>query len=42
MLKLVGITKQYTLGGSTIDALRGVDLEFRENERWMQYGQRMV
>ncbi len=32
MLKLVGITKQYTLGGSTIDALRGVDLEFRENE----------
>ncbi len=32
MLKLVGITKQYTLGGSTIDALRGIDLEFRENE----------
>ena len=32
MLKLVGVTKQYTLGGSTIDALRGVDLEFRENE----------
>ena len=32
MLKLVGITKQYTLGGNTIDALRGVDLEFRENE----------
>ena len=32
MLKLVGITKQCTLGGNTIDALRGVDLEFRENE----------
>ncbi len=32
MLKLVNITKQYTLGGSTIDALRGIDLEFRENE----------
>ena len=32
MLKLSNITKQYTLGGSTIDALRGVDLEFRENE----------
>ena len=25
MLKLVGITKQYTLGGNTIDALRGVE-----------------
>ncbi len=32
MLKLVNITKQYTLGGNTIDALRGVNLEFRENE----------
>ena len=32
MLKLSNITKRYTLGGSTIDALRGVDLEFRENE----------
>ena len=32
MLKLVNITKQYTLGGSTINALRGIDLEFRENE----------
>ncbi|MCI8808137.1 MAG: ABC transporter ATP-binding protein/permease [Oscillospiraceae bacterium] len=32
MLKLVNITKRYTLGGNTIDALRGVDLEFRENE----------
>ena len=26
MLKLSNITKRYTLGGSTIDALRGVDL----------------
>ncbi len=32
MLKLSNITKQYTLGGNTIEALRGVDLEFRENE----------
>ena len=32
MLKLSNITKQYTLGGNTIDALRGIDLEFRENE----------
>ena len=32
MLKLVNITKQYTLGGNVIDALRGIDLEFRENE----------
>lgn len=32
MLKLSNITKQYTLGGNTINALRGVDLEFRENE----------
>ena len=32
MLKLSNITKQYTLGGNTVDALRGVDLEFRENE----------
>ena len=32
MLKLSNITKQYTLGGSTINALRGIDLEFRENE----------
>ena len=32
MLKLSNITKQYTLGGNTIDALRGVDLEFQENE----------
>ncbi len=32
MLKLCGITKQYQLGDNTIDALRGVDLEFRECE----------
>ena len=32
MLKLSNITKQYTLGGNTINALRGIDLEFRENE----------
>jgi len=32
MLKLSNITKQYTLGDSTIHALRGIDLEFRENE----------
>ena len=32
MLKLTDITKQYTLGGNTINALRGIDLEFRENE----------
>ena len=32
MLKLSHITKQYQLGDNTIDALRGIDLEFRENE----------
>ena len=32
MLKLVNITKQYTLGGNMINALRGLSLEFRENE----------
>ena len=32
MLKLSNITKQYTLGGNTINALRGIDLEFRESE----------
>ena len=32
MLKLRHITKQYSLGGNTINALRGIDLEFRENE----------
>ncbi len=32
MLKLSNITKQYTLGGNNINALQGIDLEFRENE----------
>ncbi len=32
MLKLSHITKQYHLGENTINALRGIDLEFRENE----------
>ena len=32
MLQLKGITKQYTVGDSTVDALRGVDIEFRKNE----------
>ena len=32
MLILKGITKQYTVGDTTVDALRGVDIEFRKNE----------
>ena len=32
MLVLKGITKQYTVGDTTVDALRGVDIEFRKNE----------
>ena len=32
MLVLKGITKQYTVGDSVVDALRGVDIEFRKNE----------
>ncbi len=32
MLVLKQITKQYTVGDSTVDALRGVDMEFRKNE----------
>ena len=32
MLKLCGIRKSYVMGDNTVDALRGVDLEFRENE----------
>ena len=32
MLRLSNIRKQYALGGNTVDALRGIDLEFRENE----------
>ncbi len=32
MLVLKGITKQYNVGDTTVDALRGVDIEFRKNE----------
>ena len=32
MLKLVNITKDYSVAGSTVRALRGVSLEFRRNE----------
>ncbi len=32
MLQLKGITKQYYVGDMTVDALRGVDIAFRENE----------
>ena len=32
MLKLKNITKDYVLGDTTVHALRGVSLEFRENE----------
>ena len=32
MLKLKGITKNYVSGDSTVRALKGIDLEFRENE----------
>ncbi len=32
MLKLKDIKKDYTVGDSTVHALKGVDLEFRENE----------
>ena len=32
MLKLKGITKDYVSGDSTVNALKGIDLEFRENE----------
>ncbi len=32
MLKLCNITKQYTLGGQVVNALRGVNLEFRKSE----------
>ena len=32
MLKLSNIRKQYTLGGNVVDALKGISLEFRENE----------
>ncbi|MCI7510947.1 MAG: ABC transporter ATP-binding protein, partial [Firmicutes bacterium] len=32
MLKLKGITKDYAVGEETVHALKGIDLEFRENE----------
>lgn len=32
MLKLKGITKQYVTGGIAVDALKGIDLEFRKSE----------
>ena len=32
MLKLTNIRKTYTVGDLTVDALRGVSLEFRDNE----------
>ncbi len=32
MLKLINITKEYVAGDAKVAALRGVDLEFRENE----------
>ncbi len=32
MLKLINIKKEYALGDTTVKALRGVDIEFRNNE----------
>ncbi len=32
MLKLTGITKHYRVGDSVVEALRGVDISFRQNE----------
>ncbi len=32
MLKLVNITKKYDVGDTSVEALRGVDIEFRKNE----------
>ena len=32
MLKLKNITKDYTAGGETVRALKGINIEFRENE----------
>ncbi len=32
MLKLKNITKNYVMGDTTVEALNGVDIEFRENE----------
>ena len=32
MLKLQNITKKYIMGDTTVEALNGVDIEFRDNE----------
>ncbi len=32
MLKLVNITKNYNMGDNTVEALKGIDIEFRSNE----------
>lgn len=32
MLKLKQITKEYIAGGESVQALKGIDIEFRENE----------
>lgn len=32
MLKLKNITKDYVAGNETVKALKGIDIEFRENE----------
>ena len=32
MLKLTNIRKTYTVGDLTVDALRGISMEFRDNE----------
>lgn len=32
MLKLVNITKNYNMGDNTVEALKGIDIEFRNNE----------
>lgn len=32
MLKLENITKDYVSGNETVKALKGIDIEFRENE----------
>ena len=32
MLKLSGITKTYVTGGERVEALKGIDIEFRKSE----------
>lgn len=32
MLELKGITKTYITGGEKVEALKGIDLKFRESE----------